>query len=156
MKKAFLTLFLGSMFFVGMGQTDKAATVTGSGPMLSVDKEVHDYGTIAQGANGTCEFNVTNTGDAPLIINNCKGSCGCTVPKCDTKPVAPGQSTVITVRYDTKRVGPINKSVTITSNAANSPTKVVRIKGTVEAAPTTPTTPVKEASPMAPVEKAGS
>lgn len=155
MKKAILTLFLGSMFLVGMGQ-DAANAVKGSGPMISVDKEVHDYGTISQGANGTCEFTVTNTGDAPLIINNCKGSCGCTVPKCDTKPVVPGESTVITVRYDTKRVGPINKSVTISSNAANSPTKIVRIKGTVEAAAATPTNPVKEASPMVPVEKSGS
>jgi hypothetical protein len=50
-------------------------------------------------------------------------------------------------------VGPINKSVTITSNATNAPSKIVTIKGTVEAAASTPTSPVKEASPMAPVEK---
>jgi len=37
------------------------------------------------------------------------------------------------VKYDTKRIGPINKSVTITSNASNEPTKVIRIKGKVEA-----------------------
>ena len=60
----------------------------------------------------------------------------------------------ITVKYDTKRPGAINKSVTISSNATNAPEKIVRIKGTVEAAPVTPaspTSPVKEASPMAPV-----
>ena len=123
------------------------------GPQLSIDKEVHDYGTIKQGDNGTCEFTVTNSGDQPLIITNCKGSCGCTVPKCDTAPIMPGAKTTITVKYDTKRVGAINKSVTITSNATNTPEKVVRIKGTVEGAPETPTSPVKEASPMAPVEK---
>ena len=60
---------------------------------------------------------------------------------------------MITVKYDTKRVGAINKSVTISSNATNTPEKVVRIKGNVNAAPETPTSPVKEASPMAPVEK---
>ena len=153
MKKAILTLFLGGAFLVGMAQSEGPSkdAVVGGGPQLSVDKEIHDYGTIAQGANGTCEFTVTNTGDAPLIISNYKGSCGCTVPKCDTKPIAPGATTVITVRYDTKRVGPINKNVTITSNATNAPTKLVRIKGTVEAAKATPTSPVKETSPMAPV-----
>jgi hypothetical protein len=75
------------------------------------------------------------------------------VPKCDTAPVKPGEKTVITVKYDTNRVGPINKSVTISSNATNAPEKIVRIKGTVEASATTPTSPVKEPSPMAPVEK---
>ena len=43
--------------------------------------------------------------------------------------------------------------MTISSNATNAPEKVVRIKGTVEAGPETPASPVKEQSPMAPVEK---
>lgn len=120
--KTLLTAFAALITAIAVGQ---------SGPMLVVDKDVHDYGTIAQGANGECAFTVTNTGDAPLIITNCKGSCGCTVPKCDTAPIAPGQKSVITVRYDTKRTGPINKSVTITSNAVNEPDKVVRLKGMV-------------------------
>jgi hypothetical protein len=123
-----------------------------TGPQISLDKDVHDYGTIPQGANGTCEFVVTNTGDQPLILTNCKGSCGCTVPKCDTEPIKPGGKTTITVKYDTKRVGAINKTVTISSNATNEPEKVVRIKGSVSAAPESPTAPVKEGSPMAPVE----
>ncbi|MCB0790633.1 MAG: DUF1573 domain-containing protein [Flavobacteriales bacterium] len=152
MKKLLFTLGLSAMFLGAMAQ-ENTKQVGGSGPMISLDKEVHDYGTIEQGANGTCEFMVTNTGDQPLIITNCKGSCGCTVPKCDTAPVKPGEKTIITVKYDTKRVGPINKSVTISSNAVNAPEKVVRIKGTVEAGPSTPTSPVKEQSPMAPTEK---
>lgn len=152
MKKLILSLGLGVAMLSAAAQTP-AKPVGGSGPMMSVDKDAHDYGTIPQGANGTCEFTVTNTGDAPLIITQCQGSCGCTVPKCDTAPIKPGEKSVITVKYDTNRVGAINKSVTITSNATNSPSKIVTIKGTVEAAASTPTSPVKEASPMAPVEK---
>lgn len=151
MNKFILSLGLGLLFLGAQAQTGK--TVGGSGPQISVDKEVHDYGKIPAGANGTCEFKVTNTGDQPLIITNCKGSCGCTVPKCDTAPIKPGQSTLVTVKYDTKRVGAINKSVTISSNAANSPEKIVRITGTVEPGMEgTPASPVKEQSPMAPVE----
>lgn len=155
MNKFLLSIGLALSVFAANAQDAPAAVPdpNGPGPKISFDKEVHDYGSIAQGANGTCEFTVTNTGNAPLILTNCKGSCGCTVPKCDTEPVLPGAKTTITVKYDTKRVGAINKSVTVTSNAVNSPEKVIRIKGTVEAAPTTPTSPVKEASPMAPVEK---
>lgn len=150
MKKLIATLAVGAFTFGAFAQEGK--TVGGSGPMISVDKEVHDYGTIDQGANGTCEFKVTNTGDQPLIISNCKGSCGCTVPKCDTAPIAPGASTVVTVKYDTNRPGPINKSVTITSNAVNAPTKIIRIKGEVKtSANAAPTSPVKAGSTMAPV-----
>jgi hypothetical protein len=106
------------------------------GAIISVDKEVHDYGTIENGADGTCVFTVTNTGNAPLVISLCKGSCGCTVPVCSKEPIAPGASSEITVKYDTKRTGPINKSVTITSNAVNNGSKVIRIKGTVKPKPT--------------------
>ncbi|MBK9175446.1 MAG: DUF1573 domain-containing protein [Flavobacteriales bacterium] len=152
MKKLLLSLALG-VAVIGASAQTSAKPVGGSGPMISVDKEAHDYGNIPQGANGTCEFTVTNTGDAPLIITQCQGSCGCTVPKCDTAPIMPGAKSAITVKYDTNRVGAINKSVTITSNATNAPSKIVTIKGNVDAAPSTPTSPVKEASPMAPVEK---
>lgn len=107
-----------------------AQSVSG-GPVISVNKEVHDYGTIKQGANGACEFAITNTGSEPLIISNAKGSCGCTVPEWPKEPIMPGQTANMTVRYDTKRLGAINKSVTISSNATNSPELVVRIKGNV-------------------------
>ena len=114
---------------VSLGVAQEVVT----GPAIALDKDVHDYGTIQQGANGTCEFTVTNSGTEPLIISRCKGSCGCTVPQCEKSPIAPGNTSAITVKYDTKRIGPINKSVTITSNASNEPTKVIRIKGKVEA-----------------------
>ena len=125
------------------------------GPSISLDKQVHDYGTISQGADGSCEFTVTNDGTEPLIISRCKGSCGCTVPKCEKTPIMPGATSAISVRYDTKRIGPINKSVTITSNASNEPTKVIRIKGKVEASDINNAggAPVKPASTGAPLNK---
>jgi hypothetical protein len=133
MKKLFLSLALAA-FIVPVFAQHEGKPVGGTGPMISIDKDVHDYGTIKQGADGNCTFTVTNTGDQPLIIAECKRSCGCTTPKCDTAPIPPGKTTVIQVHYDTNRVGPINKSVTIVSNATNAPSKVVNIKGTIEAA----------------------
>lgn len=106
-----------------------------NGAKIEFEKEVHDYGTIENGANGECTFEFKNTGNAPLIISNAKGSCGCTVPSWPKEPIAPGKTGTITVKYDTKRAGAINKSVTITSNAVNAPTKVIRIKGNVKPAP---------------------
>ena len=126
-----------------------------NGPAITLDKNVHDYGTIDQGANGACEFIVTNTGTEPLLITRCKGSCGCTVPKCEKDPIMPGATSEISVKYDTKRIGPINKSVTITSNATNEPTKVIRIKGKVQAKDLGAKSgvPVKQPSTGAPTNK---
>lgn len=126
-----------------------------TGPALSLDKDVHDYGTIQKGADGACTFVVTNTGTEPLILSKCKGSCGCTVPKCDKNPILPGETSEISVKYDTNRIGPINKSVTITSNAVNEPTKVIRIKGKVEGTADNAGNgvPVKVPSPTTPTNK---
>jgi hypothetical protein len=122
-----------------------------NGPVISVDKDVHNYGELEKGGDPYCEFTITNKGNEPLIISNAKGSCGCTVPEWSREPILPGESTVMKVKYDTKRVGPINKSVTVTSNAVNEPTKVLRIKGKVLAADTEGTTPVKKNAAGAPV-----
>lgn len=133
MKKAILSLVL---MFVAAVAVNKVYAQVESGPKIEFMKETHDYGTIKHGADGTCTFEFKNTGNAPLIISNAKGSCGCTVPEWPKEPIAPGAKGVIKVKYDTTRAGAINKSVTITSNAVNEPTKVIRIKGNVLSAPT--------------------
>ena len=131
-----------SLIFVAMlGLNGFAQVGNLSGPLIQVDKDVHDYGTVEYGANGTCTFTITNTGNAPLIISNCLGSCGCTVPTWSSDPIMPGASTKITVKYDTNREGVIDKTVTITSNAVNFPQKEVKIKGMVKTKPAGTVTP---------------
>lgn len=105
---------------------------TTNGPAIEVNKDIHDYGMVEYAGNGTCEFVITNTGDEPLVIQSAKASCGCTVPSFPKEPIAPGASETITVKYDTKRPGSINKSIKITSNAANASEKVIFIKGQVQ------------------------
>ncbi|MBK8621812.1 MAG: DUF1573 domain-containing protein [Saprospiraceae bacterium] len=75
-----------------------------------------EYGTIQQKSEPLRTVKFTNTGTDPLIIKSAQGSCGCTVPVWPKDPILPGQSSVIEVRYDTNRVGKINKSITITTN----------------------------------------
>ena len=145
MKKILFSLFLLGSTAVVSNNNVKAQEVE-NGAKIVFSKEVHDYGTIKNGADGTCSFEFKNTGNAPLILSNAKGSCGCTVPTWPKEPIAPGAKSVITVKYDTKRAGAINKSVTITSNAVNEPTKTIRIKGTVLPVPESGT-PVNNAGP---------
>jgi hypothetical protein len=161
MKKSILQLsFLIATFFtINLFVAQQAIALT-QGAEISFDKSTHDYGQIEKSANGECIFVFTNTGNKPLKISNAKGSCGCTVPQWPREEIAPGATGEIKVRYDTKRVGVINKSVTIQSNALNSDnitrakkdadgnliggTSIIRIKGEVKA-PKTNATPMKPA-----------
>lgn len=111
------------------------------------EKDLHDYGTIDQGANGVYEFKFTNKGKEPLIISKAVGSCGCTVPEWPKEPILPGASSKIKVSYDTKRIGPFNKTVTISSNA-KTPDKMLTIKGVVNAKPEEETFPAKKTAGM--------
>ncbi len=121
---------------------------------IKLDKIVHDYGNVQQGGNGECEFKFINNGKEPLVITNCLGSCGCTVPQCPKEPILPGKSGVIKVKYDTQRPGGFTKMVTVNSNA-KSGTQQLTIKGTVEVKPVEVAFPVNETPKGAPVEKKG-
>ena len=89
-----------------------------------------DYGTIKQNANGVRVFTFKNVGQAPIIITKVKASCGCTVPTKPTKAIMPGETAVIKVSYDTKRLGAFSKTITVSSNA-NQKQYILHIKGTV-------------------------
>lgn len=149
MKKALLSLtFLAFTALVLNAQTEAVTVENPNAPEISFETETIDYGTIEKGENGVREFSFTNTGKSPLIISNARGSCGCTVPTWPKEPIKPGENGVIKVKYDTKRVGPINKSVTITSNA-KTPTKVLRIKGNIVVPQTSPEKEMPSAAPVA-------
>jgi len=134
--------------------TTTAAAAPTSLADIKMEKMTHDYGTIQQGANGECEFKFTNNGKEPLVITNCAGSCGCTVPQCPNAPILPGKTGVIKVKYDTNRVGGIYKTVTVNSNA-KSGALTLTIKGTVEAKPVESDFPQNATPAGAPAEKKG-
>lgn len=129
MKKIAILLFLG-VFSITLNAQEKT-TVKKEGPAFKFEQETIDYGKIQKGSDGVRTFVFTNVGTAPLIIEQVKGSCGCTVPTKPEKPIMPGEKGKIKVKYDTNRVGGFSKSITITSNATEA-RKVIRIKGLVE------------------------
>jgi len=122
MKQLFTILFVGLLSF-SVNAQDKVAKI-------EFESETIDYGTIEKGADGIRVFKFTNTGNAPLIISKVKSSCGCTVPKKPEEPIMPGMTGEIEVKYDTNRVMPIRKTITVTSNA-ETPTIALKIKGLV-------------------------
>ena len=159
MKKLFSLLF----FFVAVSlvvsaqteETKKVATEKEStpaaektekvGPKLKFEKETINFGTIVKDSDPFRTIKITNVGDEPLLITNARGSCGCTVPTVPKKPIAPGESAEMKVRYDTKRVGKINKTVTLTTNE-KAKTRTIRVVGTINEKAAG--TPEKEANPF--------
>lgn len=97
---------------------------------MEFKSEVIDYGEIEKGSDGVRVFEFTNTGTIPLVISNVTSSCGCTIPKKPEQPIQPGETGEIEVKYDTNRVGPIRKTITVYSNA-EEPAKSIKIKGRV-------------------------
>ena len=121
----------------------KADTPKVEGAGIVFESETIDYGTIPHNADGKRDFVFVNNGNKPLIIANAQGSCGCTVPTYPKEPIAPGGKGVISVKYDTDRVGAFSKTVTLTTNSTEA-TKVLTIKGNVLANPVgTPAAAVK-------------
>ena len=122
MKKIYAILLIG-FFTTTLSAQEKMAKI-------EFETTVIDYGTIEKGADGIRVFKFKNTGNAPLVVSAVKSSCGCTVPKKPEAPILPGEDGEIQVKYDTKRVNPIRKTITVTSNA-DTPTVALKIKGNV-------------------------
>lgn len=94
---------------------------------IKFDKITINMGTFSE-KDGLqkATFTFTNTGNAPLILNQVVASCGCTVPNYDKKPIAPGQKGHIDITYNGKGkfVGHFKKSITVRSNASTEMTRL--------------------------------
>ena len=97
------------------------ATDTTGTAVIDFDKLEHNFGSIKEGEKVGCIFSFTNTGDADLILTAASASCGCTVPRYEKKPVAPGGKGAIEVIFDSSgRTGLQAKTVVVQSNAENN------------------------------------
>lgn len=129
MKKSIVIMVMMFIASLTIQAQDKPATPQDS---IVFSATTHDYGTIVQSSDGSCVFAFTNKGKAPIVLNDVKASCGCTVPEWTRTPVAPGEKGSIKVTYNTNNIGAFTKSITVNSNAVNSPLVLI-IKGTVTA-----------------------
>jgi len=146
-----LLVQLSALFILTFGFSQEQVVINYNAPEIQFETEVIDLGTFMQydDPSSQCEFKFTNTGKEPLIISKAKGSCGCTVPEWPKEPIMSGETGLIKVNYDEKRIGAFNKSITITSNAQNSP-QIIKIKGKIIAVDKKGTEPLKKQSNLAP------
>ena len=98
-----------------------ADTVAAPAPHLQLDSAYLDLGRIELDSVGEGVMRFRNTGDAPLVIQRVFTDCGCTVPSYSSRPVAPGDTGIIRVRFKTKGRSPgyFRKTLRVKSNADN-------------------------------------
>lgn len=129
MKLILSTLFTFVVFVFAAAQTPAVQSNIVKEDKLKLKESEFDFGKIAQGKPVTHVFEVVNTGNELLSLENVQASCGCTTPEWSKDPIAPGATQKITVGYNAATEGPFEKSITVFYNKGQM--KTILIKGNV-------------------------
>ena len=109
-----------------------AAAPALAAPSISVEKPVHDFGTVTQGEKVDHLFRVRNGGDEPLTISAIRSSCGCTAATLSSKTIAPGTSGEVKVTFDSATfAGQVAKTVHLDTNDPRRPSTQLTLQGKV-------------------------
>lgn len=122
MKKTIALLTLLATFFLASAQNP-------STDVLQIKEMEHNFGKIPQGKPVYYTFQIINTGNQPLKLDDVHASCGCTTPEWSRDAISAGATANIKVGYNAAAEGDFDKTITITYNTDQ--TKVIKIKGTV-------------------------
>lgn len=134
MKKSILVLAMASL--VAVACQKKEETTAQSVETASVEEVVektavtslalsenhHNFGAIKKGETVQHTYEITNTGDNPLVISDVKPACGCTAPEFTKDPILPGQKGKIVLSFDSTNFdGLVNKQASVYANVEQSP-----------------------------------
>jgi hypothetical protein len=102
-------------------------------PHIELSASEWNFGTAWQGQPLKYEITVKNTGTAPLEISEVSSSCGCTVPTKPKSPLDPGESSTMTISYDSaKRPGQAQQTVTLVTNDPARHSVPIKLLGEVK------------------------
>ena len=107
------------------------ACAQSSRPVMVFDRLTHNFGDVPRkGGDLIKEFRFVNKGDAPLVIKNITKSCSCMSVVYSRKPVMPGESAVIKIKYEPHKVEPgiFHKAIQIYSNESTE-VRLITIQG---------------------------
>ncbi len=99
--------------------------------LISFDHTEYDFGTVSEGEIVETVFKVTNSGKTDLVITDAKVTCGCTVPVWPKKPIKPGETEDIKVKFNTNgKSNRQQKNITLITNTETG-REILTLKGMV-------------------------
>lgn len=100
--------------------------------LLTIDQPTFDFGEINDVGVVTRAVTFTNAGDATLVIDAVKGTCGCTTSKLQKNELAPGESTIVTIKFMPAGLSGLkSKTVRVTSNDKENRLKIITFSATI-------------------------
>lgn len=129
-KISILALTFGLMSFNTISKTENQTVKTVMVNPISWKSEIIDVGEIPQNKPKAIDYEFKNNGKTAVLITNVHGSCGCTATDYTKTPIQPGETAKVTATFNAANKGAFTKTVTVTTNAVETPT-VLTFKGTV-------------------------
>ncbi|MDR2888207.1 MAG: DUF1573 domain-containing protein [Bacteroidales bacterium] len=126
MKEFLYTFFCAAVLLLSCTGGPKGGNNAGSNSTADTGNAVitfseyeHHFGQVKAGKTVRHTFTFENTGSGNLVIQSAMTTCGCTVPRYNKRPVAPGKGGTLDVEFDTSgRNGMQAKTITVKSNAS--------------------------------------
>jgi hypothetical protein len=128
MKKILSSAICFLILFTAAAQTEASAPEP-----LQFREVEYNFGAVPQGKPVYHVFELKNTGNKPIILNDVHASCGCTTPEWSKDPIAPGTTAKIKVGFNAASEGAFEKFISVQYN--DSGQKQIKIKGNVWRAP---------------------
>lgn len=116
------------MYLSRIAPEDYIPTTTTRNTIVQADQTEFNLGTLKQGNPVTVTALIRNIGEVPLVIYNTKASCGCTDISYPKEPVPPNSSIEVEITYNAEDKGYFNKTVSLYTNAKDTPI-ILRLKG---------------------------
>jgi hypothetical protein len=87
--------------------------------------DINGQRKMRKGSSGNSIVRFRNVGDSPLLIRSATSSCGCLTAKIPREPIPSGGIGSVELHYNTDRIGPFKKAITLETNMPNSTFQLV-------------------------------
>ena len=129
MKKILLSIFVLAIAFVSNAQN----AIKKADDVIKFTEVRYNFGKIKQGVPVTHDFQFSNIGAEPLIIETASASCGCTTPTWPKQPVMKSKTDILKAGFNAAAPGPFEKTIFVKIKGIDAPYEL-KISGEVVSA----------------------
>lgn len=128
MKNFLLSLVVMTIAFASTAQNAKKAE-----DVIKFNELRYNFGKIKQGVPVTHDFQFSNVGNDPLIIETASASCGCTTPTWPKQPVMKSKTDILKAGFNAAAPGLFEKTIFVKIKGIDAPYEL-KISGEVVSA----------------------